>query len=100
MSRLRLPESEPVDARLLLIAHGFDAHVRLGLATQLSSQMENDPELAAQVVAMLDASSPALAWAAAWTIEKCYGDWVEMKGRVMSVYGRPDVLAFEGSHHQ
>ncbi len=100
MSRLKLPEGEPLDAQLLLIAHGFDAHVRLGLASQLGRQMERDPGLAARVAAMLDAPSPGLAWAAAWTMEKCSGRWEDMKDRVISVYRRPDVIAFERLYHE
>ena len=98
MDGLRLPLTETLDARLLLIAHGFDAHVRLGLASQLSEQMDADPELEMQVIEKMGSTSPSMAWAAAWTIEKC-GDWDRLKDRVMSTYDRNDVTAFEKAYH-
>jgi len=91
-----LPKDYSTERKLLLIAHGFDPHVRLGLAIQFSGEIEKDESLKKEVLTYLKSEDPALAWSVAWLCDKCLSDSPDP----MPTYNRKDVRLFEDKYQK
>ena len=95
LSLVSIPLEYPVELSLRLVAHGFDPNVRAVLAGSLARNIRERGENLSSILApFLSSEDQAMAWAAAWTAEKCgaSGDWEQ-------VYRRSDVREFERVHH-
>ena len=85
VDKMKLPKHYSIEQKLRIIAHGFDPHIRLNLAGILAEQEDHE-----SIKQYLNSKDPAIAWAAAWTLRKCYGD---TSGH--STYKRRDIINFE-----
>lgn len=94
----QFPTKYSMDEQLLLIAHGFDTNVRAGFAGNLWDEIKNSENQRQQLAAFLESDNPALAWAAAWTIEKSSN--IQSLHDYKAIYQRADVIAFELRFHQ
>ncbi len=95
----RFPLEYGMEKKLLLIAHGFDPHVRGGFAADLWDDIRDSEQQKRELFSYMKSDDPALAWAAAWVVEKT-GYYSESDCDFEETYEREDVKAFEEKYHR